>query len=196
MVAAAFPIVKLATLAFRQVAKPIANSFKTRAKSSPFFRNYICMPPAQLYHWLEVNVKMKLLGLGKPSQVQKLNEQSAIELGAELLGETIIFTVAAGTLVAEYVRQSRKATAEAAVVEERWTQTERRIEELEFLNDKQAAEVRELTRIVYALKSGPGGSGGAGGKQSGADDIGKASRAKGLFGRAVTDAADSLGAKS
>ncbi|CAG2178685.1 unnamed protein product, partial [Oppiella nova] len=152
MVAAAFPIVKLAALAFRQVAKPIANSFKERAKNSPFFRVYICMPPAQAYHWMEVNVKMKLLGLGKPSQVQKLNEQMAIDLGAELLGEAIIFSAAALTLVAEYVRQSRKAAAEAVVVEERWTTAESRIEELEFLVDKQAMEVRELTRLLYATK--------------------------------------------
>ena len=62
MVAAAFPLVKLATLAFRQLAKPIANSLKNRAKNSPFFRKYVCMPPAQAYHWMEVNVKMKLLG--------------------------------------------------------------------------------------------------------------------------------------
>ena len=95
---APFPIVKLGVLAVRQVSKPLANAIKTRAKNSPFFRTYICMPPAQMYHWIEVNVKMKMLNLGKPREVKKLNEAMAIDLGAELLGEFIIFTVASVTL--------------------------------------------------------------------------------------------------
>jgi len=36
------------------------------------------------------------MNLGRPVSVAKLNENMAIELGAELLGEGIIFTVAAG----------------------------------------------------------------------------------------------------
>jgi hypothetical protein len=95
---APFPIVKLGVLAVRQISKPLANAIKARAKQSPFFSTYVCMPPAQLYHWIEVNVKMKLLNLGKPREVKKLNEAMAIDLGAELLGEFVIFSVAAVTL--------------------------------------------------------------------------------------------------
>lgn len=47
MVVGAFPVVKLAVLAFKQLSKPIANVLKERAKHSPFFRKYVCMPPAQ-----------------------------------------------------------------------------------------------------------------------------------------------------
>lgn len=47
MVVAAFPAAKLGTLLIRQVSKPIANYAKERAKKHPFFRKYICMPPAQ-----------------------------------------------------------------------------------------------------------------------------------------------------
>lgn len=56
------------------------------------------MPPAQLYHYYEVNVKMKLMNVGKPREVVKLNEAMAIDLGAELLGEFVIFFVASVTL--------------------------------------------------------------------------------------------------
>lgn len=62
MAVGAFPLVKLGALAVRQIAKPIANILKTRAKSSAFFRNYICIPPAQAYHYFDVHVKMTLLG--------------------------------------------------------------------------------------------------------------------------------------
>lgn len=40
------------------------------------------------------------MNLGKPVNIPKLNEALAIELGAELLGEGIIFVIAAGKLKA------------------------------------------------------------------------------------------------
>ena len=88
-------------LAIKQISKPLANSIKTRAKSSPFFRTYICMPPAQFYHWCDVNIKMRLMNVNKPREVVKLNEAMAIDLGAELLGEFIIFFIASATLMGE-----------------------------------------------------------------------------------------------
>ena len=51
---------------------------------------------------------MWVMNLGRPVEIPKLNEQMAIELGANLLGEGIIFSIAAAILVAEYVRQVKK----------------------------------------------------------------------------------------
>lgn len=47
MVIGAFPVAKLGYLFVRQMSKPIANYAKERAKSHPFFRKYVCMPPAK-----------------------------------------------------------------------------------------------------------------------------------------------------
>lgn len=47
---------------------------------------------------------MWVLNLGKPVNVQPLNETMAIELGANLLGETIIYSIGAGLLIFEYKR--------------------------------------------------------------------------------------------
>lgn len=47
MVVGAFPIAKLGALLIKQISKPIANACKERAKHNPFFRTYVCMPPAQ-----------------------------------------------------------------------------------------------------------------------------------------------------
>lgn len=152
MVAGAFPIMKLAALAVRQISKPLANKLKSRAKNSHFFRTYICMPPAQMYHWMEVNVKMRLLNLGKPTEVSKLNENMAIELGAELLGEAIIFAVAVFTLTAEYIRSSRSEKAKVTATENRFQSLENNIEELRFVIEKQNAEIRHLNRVYFALE--------------------------------------------
>lgn len=145
----AFPIVKLGALAIRQVAKPLANAMKEKARSSPFFRTYICMPPAQLYHWLEVNVKMRMLNLGKPKDVKKLDENAAIDLGADLLGEFIIFGVAATTITLEFLRQSRNAAKLAAELEERWDTVEEKIQNLEKVIEKQN---QTFTIIANTLK--------------------------------------------
>ena len=47
---------------------------------------------------------MWALNLGKPVTVPPLNEAMAIELGANLLGEFIIFFIGASVLIFEYSR--------------------------------------------------------------------------------------------
>lgn len=102
------PIVKFINLAVRQLSQPLANRIKNRAKKSLAFRTYVCMPPAQLYHWMDENVKRKLFitfGNKKSNTTfERLNEKAAIELGAELLGEAIIFIVATITITLEFMR--------------------------------------------------------------------------------------------
>lgn len=152
MVVAAFPLAKLLYLAVKQVSKPIAAGIKTRAKTSPFFRNYVCMPPAQFYHWADVKIKMWVLNLGSPVKVAKLNEAQAIEQGAELLGEFVIFGMACLTLVAEYIRSSRKEAAREAAAQQRIQIMEDGIVEVGMLVQQQDAQIRELTRALLIMK--------------------------------------------
>lgn len=102
---------------------------------------------------LMITDKIVLKGLGKPSNVNKLNEAAAIELGAELLGEGIIFMVAVLTIAAEYYRQSKKSTAEATALEERWQRVENKIRDLEFIVERHGAEIRELNRMIHTNQS-------------------------------------------
>lgn len=51
-----------------------------------------------------MRTKMRLLGFNAQA-VKPLNEETAAELGAELLGEATIFVVACGCLMLEYWRQ-------------------------------------------------------------------------------------------
>lgn len=153
MVVAAFPVAKLGALLLRQISKPIATFAKERAKQNPFFRTYICMPPAQIYNWCEVKMKMWILNLGKPVTVPSLNETMAIELGANLLGEGIIFIIAAGLLFMEYSRQVRKDTAKEAARQEEISSLNYTIQELYFQAERQDAQIRELMRTVADLES-------------------------------------------
>lgn len=144
MAIGAFPLIKLGALALRQISKPLANHLKARAKNSEFFRNKICMPPAQFYHWCEVNVKARMLNLGKPKEVVKLNEQAAIDLGSELIGEMVMFLIASGTILAEYTRQSRKYAEEKNALEMRWTQIESKVDALEEELSSSRAQIKDL----------------------------------------------------
>ncbi|XP_012616891.1 optic atrophy 3 protein isoform X2 [Microcebus murinus] len=103
MVVGAFPMAKLLYLGVRQVSKPLANRIKEAARRSEFFKTYICLPPAQLYHWVEMRAKMRIMGLNAQA-IKPLNEDAAAELGAELLGEAIIFVTAGSCLILEYWR--------------------------------------------------------------------------------------------
>lgn len=68
-------------------------------------RNRFCfiLHCAVVNRW-EVITKMWAMNLGKPANIPKLNEAMAIELGANLLGECVIYVIGASLLVFEYVR--------------------------------------------------------------------------------------------
>jgi hypothetical protein len=80
----AFPLVKLGILLVKQISKPLAKSITNRATKSKFFRENFCMPMAQLFHWADVTIRMKILNLGKVQKVPKLDEMKAIETGAQV----------------------------------------------------------------------------------------------------------------
>uniref|UniRef100_A0A1I8P229 OPA3-like protein CG13603 n=1 Tax=Stomoxys calcitrans TaxID=35570 RepID=A0A1I8P229_STOCA len=153
MVIGAFPAAKLGVLAIKQVSKPIANIIKSKAKEHPLFRNYICMPPAQLYNWVEVKTKMWALNLGKPVNVPPLTEAMAVELGANLLGEFIIFAIGAGLLIFEYARQtSNEAKKQEKMTLEKLELTNN-LAEMTFRLERQDAQLRELTRVLADIES-------------------------------------------
>ncbi|EEB18446.1 conserved hypothetical protein [Pediculus humanus corporis] len=146
-------VAKLGFLLLRTLSKPIANTCKERAKQSPIFRKYICLPPAYFYNWCEVKTKMWILNLGQPVQVPPLNEAMAIELGANLLGEGILFTVAAAVLIIEYARQSAKQAAKDKEQEEEMNRLHTTIRDLNFQMESQQAQIKGLFRHVYELDS-------------------------------------------
>lgn len=96
-----------------------------------------------VYHWAEVKTKMYVMNLGKPTKVAKLNEAMAIELGASLMSEVIIFGVAGGCLILEYNRQTIKEAKKEEI---------RQMQILKFTDDIQALHnttLQQEARIHY-----------------------------------------------
>lgn len=146
-----FPALKLGVLFVKQISKPLAKFLVNQAKSHPVFRTYFIIPPAQFYHWAEVKAKMYVMNLGKPTKVAKLNEAMAIELGANLMGEVIIFSVAGGCLILEYNRQVAK---EAKKEEARVQQIQKFTDDIETLNritSRQEVQIQHLQNAITSL---------------------------------------------
>lgn len=91
------------------------------------------------------------MNLGKPTKVAKLNETMAIELGASLLGEVIIFSIAGGCLIFEYNRQ---ATKEIKKEEVRQMQIQKFTDDIQALYDtvlQQESQINYLQSAVNEL---------------------------------------------
>ncbi|XP_068034132.1 optic atrophy 3 protein [Anomalospiza imberbis] len=151
MVAGAFPLAKLLTLGARQLSRPLAARIKAGARASPFFRTYICLPPAQLYHWVEMRTKMRLLGF-RGATVKPLNEEAAAELGAELLGEALVFGVGGLCLYLEYLRQAGQSRRREELLEQTLGDLRQGLEQLQ-------RDLEELRAQGHAQGHAQGGAG-------------------------------------
>lgn len=75
----------------------------------------------------------------------------AIELGANLLGEVIIFVIGAGVLLIEYQRQNRKEAMKEEMAIQEKAELQAMLNELAFQAERQDTQIRELTRILADL---------------------------------------------
>ncbi|XP_003229901.1 optic atrophy 3 protein [Anolis carolinensis] len=150
MVAGAFPIAKLLYLGVRQISKPLAARIKDGARASPFFRQYICGPPAQIYHWVEMRAKMRIMGF-RGAAIKPLNEEAAAELGAELLGEAIVFVVGGLCIFLEYSRQSTNSKKKEDELNSTLLSLQEQIAELNLTVETLDTRLREVNRIVVEL---------------------------------------------
>lgn len=88
------------------------------------------------------------MNLGKPTKVAKLNENMAIELGASLLGEAIIFSIAGGCLIFEYNRQ---VTKEAKKEEVRQMQIQKFTDDIQALYNTVLRQESQITYLQDAV---------------------------------------------
>ncbi|XP_060114157.1 optic atrophy 3 protein [Heteronotia binoei] len=154
MVAGAFPLAKLMYLGVRQLSKPLAARIKAGARASPFFRQYICGPPAQVYHWIEMRTKMRIMGF-RGAAIKPLNEEAAAELGAELLGEGIIFGVGGLCIFLEYARQSANSKKKEDELNSTLLGLQEQLAELTLTVETLDTQLREVNRALVAVSASP-----------------------------------------
>jgi hypothetical protein len=130
------PLIKIGYLLIRTVSKPVANLMKQQTKSHPGFRA-VCIRFAQAYHRTEIRLTRRLNRVANSgseavaaSVIRPLDEQKAIEVGANFLGEALVFVVAGGILVLDSASNARKEQLRRLAIEERFQQLEKKIESL------------------------------------------------------------------
>lgn len=133
------PLIKLGYLLIRTVAKPVANVLKQQTKNHPVFRS-ACVRLAQTYHRSEIKMSRRLGGASKAvteAAVRPLDEQKAIEVGANFLGETLVFIVAGTVLILDQTVSAQKEQVRRQIIEDKFNQIFKEIDELK-------AEVKAL----------------------------------------------------
>ena len=144
----AFPVVKLGSLFVKQISSPIARRLVNGAKRSSLFRNWVCVPLGQLYHFYEVQLKLAALNIvtRKVTKVPKLSEEDAIELGSAILSEILILAVAVGIIVYEYTGSVLEKKEEEQLKKEERQKLKDKLYQLEFQLDKNNESINSIAK--------------------------------------------------
>lgn len=113
------PLIKLAYLLIRTVSKPVASALKSQTKSHPGFRAS-CVRVAQLQHRLEVTLSRALSNSAQGRLIRPLDEERAVEVGAALLGELVVFGVAGTVVVVEGRAQMEREAVRRQAIEDKF----------------------------------------------------------------------------
>lgn len=85
------------------------------------------------------------------STIKPLNEEAAAELGAELLGEAIIFLIGGGCMVLEYSRQAANSRRKEEELNETITSLRTELAELTLTTETMDAQLREINRQLLSF---------------------------------------------
>lgn len=94
---------------------------------------------------------MWVLNLGQPIKVPPLTETMAIELGANLLGECVIFSIGAAALVFEYLRQAKKDAKKEELIEQEKKELIHTLNDFALQLERQETQMREMSRVIADL---------------------------------------------
>ena len=152
---APLPLVNLGFLVIKQVSKPFAKFIAAEAKDHKIFKDWVCIPIAQKFHFLEVVIKMRSLkpkrgtkGSGsRVTKVPALNEARAVELGSELLSEIIVLGISVSTAIILYNISVNKE------IEKEERAIKLKAHEEEMKENKATADREALKQMILAVES-------------------------------------------
>lgn len=147
------PLFKLGALLAKQISKPLGKILKDKAKQSQTFKNYFIIPSANLYHNIDITLRMRVLGLGSPDKVPPLTEKAAIELGGDILSEFFVFGTATALLFIEYFRQSSNTVKKENALVQKVADLEKEQRELLFKLDKTNQRIIEMNEFLSDQKT-------------------------------------------
>ncbi|XP_011502140.1 PREDICTED: optic atrophy 3 protein homolog [Ceratosolen solmsi marchali] len=148
-----FPVLSLMNQFFRQITKPISKRIVKYASDSPIFQRYFLLIPGKFYYKLENSVKMierEKDSAGKNDK-QMISNEKAIEIGSELMMETVIFVLLASIMVLEWQRSQWTSAVQEKKFQENMNNLQELLHEVRqkmALNDRMNQTTQELLREV------------------------------------------------
>eukprot|EP01031_Cornospumella_fuschlensis_P041124 gene41124-50171_t len=140
---APLPLLKLAGLLVKTLAKPVANRIKIEARKHPKL-SALCVRMGQMSHQLTSRITIISQGY-RVLNVDPLPEEEALSRGINILSETFVFTVAGTLLTFEYARSEAKSAQKAQQIEEQDRQFRA------YLEQRFEAQQRELQGLQTQL---------------------------------------------
>jgi len=149
-----FPMSKLVYMYVKRLAQPLASRIISRAKKDQFFKTYICLPPANMYHFYEAKVKFKIMNIGKVrmNKVPKLLEKDAVVLGANLFSEFCIYAVASAFALNEVMKFKAREREKDESLEDETKDLLEDVAKLDKIVDKQLCDINNLDKLVLIYK--------------------------------------------
>ena len=148
------PVIKLAFLAVKQVAKPVANRLKEGALSSDRLRGAMIKVGRRL-HFTVFQIDRLADGkdMLKAERVRTLSEKEALTRGSDFLAEMVVYTFSAGILGAEQwisKQKEKRAELKQAAKEEAERESQRKNEERQWVEFEILHGKLELLQIRLA----------------------------------------------
>ncbi|CAH0490024.1 unnamed protein product [Peronospora farinosa] len=129
------PMIKLGGLVARTLTKPLARKIKSRSKAHPLL-NLICFHLGQQQHHVTMKLHMGFRDISTYT-IKPLPTDQAVEHGADLVGEILIFSVALSVASLEYSRSAASTRAKEIKQKEQQLQEEREMEKrFEYLENQ------------------------------------------------------------
>ncbi|XP_007430856.1 optic atrophy 3 protein [Python bivittatus] len=101
-----------------------------------------------------MRAKMRIMGF-RGAAIKPLNEEAAAELGAELLGEAIVFGVGGLCIFLEYSRQSSNSKKKEDELSSTLLGLQAQVMELTLTVETLDAQLREMNRVLVEVSTAP-----------------------------------------
>jgi hypothetical protein len=153
---------KVVSIAVRTLARPLINwlSYYNRIKMQEsknifaiFMKNKLIFL-GQNFHYYNVLLNRKIFGLSKESVIKPLTEDKALERGAELISEMIVYSILLIVPSYEMIKSYKTTQQKNQKKKDYMVKIQTEVESMIELNLKNSSQVKEIKNSLIKINEG------------------------------------------